>query len=887
MATCATVRGKKQDEIIDRWYDSKMITSATQGDSKFFKKMYFSLTGEDFDYGVLPTMRKLTKLNNHINSFEKDLGKNIGGFAKWFYLPQEIVKNNPIASNAFDGFKVAHDYFRGNKEKYDNSIVDIAKGLQNIVKLMAISKNEKTPSIKKAAVKLEKMYKEYYTLNSKGETHEAQAVWDKIEELGTGEEAQIQFKVFEGADALFRNEKLLTTDPKKYGKYEQVLKTWKTVRPHLFKTLNNGLDTYIKSLERLDNRKVYGHMIDSLTKLKDNLKPKKYYFPTDVIEIFPTLAKVQEMVYDKDIDVSKLKDRGDVDNMNILIDNAVDKILRSVDLPGNLKQTEGGMPSARYSKNIIGVLDNYVRNVTRFNYQARSTEALTKAIQGLSKLTGDDSKMAGTSKFLIDYLFDTHSSMMGMHIKNNAWRHAVRGITSWEFISKLGFNFRGALRNATQSIQNFVYFGGKGMYDAFSYLKQFELNEAVNKEMQKHGVFFTDARELANSIGLFPDIEVSTIDGKDIPTFKFHSTTNKFLRGLEKVASISGKPMQVVENKVNRQNTFKIAFGLHHSKLKNNIGFIEGSIREKNKGNRDKFQSDEEYQNFIQKQINDEIVSRSGRFASEMVRELHYEYAPFAKPKVLRTAAGSILGQFQTYSINFFNYNRKIAKKGFGDLSAGEYWGEDAWRMYRMGMVYTTINGVLSPIFNTDISRLVQFDTYDRVRQWYDMIMGDQEAKDRAFFGKGPVIGTLGGPFISDLTTLGGLAGMYELFSAPGERTMAGYLAGYQDFSEASGYDKAFEFTRMLNTSLARAAFVHTPNIWNGQSVGSAFAIEAGLFPSKEMKEKKAAAVEKVQDWGIPLPTPKYAVAKTKKRKKYDDKTKAVMQSLGRLSNIA
>ena len=49
----------------------------------------------------------------------------------------------------------------------------------------------------------------------------------------------------------------------------------------------------------------------------------------------------------------------------------------------------------------------------------------------------------------------------------------------------------------------------------------------------------------------------------------------------------------------------------------------------------------------------------------------------------------------------------------------------------------------------------------------------------------------------------------------------------------------------------------------------------------------KAAAIETIQDWGIPLPTPRYAEAKTKKRKKYDDKTKAVMQSLGRLSNIA
>ena len=39
----------------------------------------------------------------------------------------------------------------------------------------------------------------------------------------------------------------------------------------------------------------------------------------------------------------------------------------------------------------------------------------------------------------------------------------------------------------------------------------------------------------------------------------------------------------------------------------------------------------------------------------------------------------------------------------------------------------------------------------------------DPERRKDAFFGKGPIIGTAGGPTISDLITIGNLSGLYEL----------------------------------------------------------------------------------------------------------------------------
>ena len=162
MATCVSDRVEKQKELVESWFDDPLIKAATKGDGKFLKKMFYTITGEDFDYGALPSMRKLKKLDKHMKRFSNRLTKQTGPFAQFFYLPEEVLKNNPIAQEAFNGFKISHDYFRGNKEKYDKTLTDIAKSLQRIAQETAIAKEEGSPNIKKATKELDKRYRTYY-----------------------------------------------------------------------------------------------------------------------------------------------------------------------------------------------------------------------------------------------------------------------------------------------------------------------------------------------------------------------------------------------------------------------------------------------------------------------------------------------------------------------------------------------------------------------------------------------------------------------------------------------------------------------------------------------------------------------------------------------------
>ena len=57
----AAFRTKKLVEAYDKWANSKVINSKTQGDKKYFRSFYEEVTKKDLDYGSLPTMKEIKK----------------------------------------------------------------------------------------------------------------------------------------------------------------------------------------------------------------------------------------------------------------------------------------------------------------------------------------------------------------------------------------------------------------------------------------------------------------------------------------------------------------------------------------------------------------------------------------------------------------------------------------------------------------------------------------------------------------------------------------------------------------------------------------------------------------------------------------------------------
>ena len=850
---------KKVDKTIDKWFGDPLTRKLTSGTGAEYKKMFRVATGQDFDLGETPSERSIDRLDRRIDTFQNRLKKKVPGkIAELFYLPEEFLKGNPIARRTFDQLVINHNYYRGEKDKFNASLVKIAKSLSEISKEMAIMDETKAPNLKKARQELQRRYNEYTRMAEEGMTDQAAAAEaekyydDNLSDLGKKD----QFRVFEMADDVLRNPELMT-DPKTYSKYsrfESILYEWQQIRPELYNSLKNSLGRYISVLKKQNNSKSYENVIENLEKLNNELEPAENYFPTTLLNIFPTVSAITDSIYES-------KDTGAVsmDQLNTYVDNMVRNVIDKVPISHHVKR-QVSEPTDRRNKNVIGVLDTYVRDVTRFNYLVSTSSTLIDGVQKLRDMSNEE--IADTTQVYIDYLNDTHGTMLGYNIKSPAYRALARGITSWEFISKLGLNLRSAMRNATQSLQNFVYFGAKGWYEAEQYLKSTPVNKALTSEMQRHGVWFEESREMASAIGLFPETEISVVNGEEVMTWKTDTAGEQFLSGLESVARVTGKPMSWVENNINRNLTFRIAFAERHKQLHHKGDEIKRFIQE----HPDYF-SDTVYGKEIDKKVLKHIDMEAGRFAAEMVKELHYEYSPFAKPKVLRSAKGAVLGQFATYSINFFNYQRKIAKAGGQDILAGDWGSPEAYRLYRLGMMNLFISGVLNTVTNSDFTNLIQNDTFDRASQFIDMASGDKEKQRRAFFGKGPVIGTLGGPFIADMVTMGNVFGFYDMFTnfEHGDPGILGYLSGYHDYAGSRKDQKVFDVARTINSEIARQLFVVAPRLYNGAGFGQLVALETGIYPSRALKERKVnvvKALRKLPAVGKYIPLPAYSAKK-------------------------
>ena len=874
-ASCDPKILKLNDEIVDKWFKKDGIIMLNVGEKdagKYFRQVYEAVTDQSYDSGDAPTYQKMKHFRNRVNRIEKDFNKKTGKIAKLFYLSEEVLKRNYHANKTFDEFKREHDFFQGRRDTYQQTMNTIIHMLGEHAKAEGYMKKAGFKNVNKAHKALQKRYNRYQELMMEGDWGAVEDYYNThLRDLGKEE----QFKIFEIADELFRFPDLIKStkegDRARYAPFNDIVVQWRKIAEPLFKDLNNGMHAYIGALKeanKLTGDK-YAGVLKGLQKIQSEMKAQPNYFPIEALNIIPTMKVVQESIYDR----AKSKDV-DYDKLSNYIDNIADIVTEQLRLSKHTHSAESGGKNIRRSIDVIGTMDNYIRNVTMFNFAGNTTKSLLKGIRNLKNFEGKEGEEQ--AKFYSTYLFDTHASLLGLDINSSFGKSLVRGVTSWEFMSKLGLNLRSAARNATQSLQNLVYFGVGGTYDAFKYL-QGGLGEVAVKEAQKYGVYFASARELTNTLGLFPEVVKVNKNGKEHLTYRYDTVSQKFTQGLEELARKSGTPMRIVENKVNRQATFKIAFALHHRYLNNNRGMMEDQVKRAIDRKETELKKDETIQDAVERVL----VAKSSKFASNAVRELHYEYSPFAKPEIMRGPAGSILFQFMTYGVNFYKYQHKIAREAKDSVMAGDWNSKESWRLYRLGTLYAFLNGVLSPLTNTDVGNLVQHDTYERAKNFVDALSGDK----KAYFGKGPLIGTAGGPFVADMVTLGNVFGFYDLLSngEMSERNPWGYLAGYEDYASKRSNEKLFDVVRTLNTQIGRSLFMTAPRMWNGASIGTLIGLESGLHKDKVQMDKKMDYIYPlVKPLGVKKP--KYAKTKPKKTKK---QINPVIQSLESLSKSA
>ena len=226
----------------------------------------------------------------------------------------------------------------------------------------------------------------------------------------------------------------------------------------------------------------------------------------------------------------------------------------------------------------------------------------------------------------------------------------------------------------------------------------------------------------------------------------------------------------------------------------------------------------------------------------------HFDYAEYARSKWTRNPVGKFMLQFQHYSFEFFERNLKIMREAKHDVLSGNIKpGQDAqgmFKAYNMAKAYFLAPVLAAAITGMDFDNLIEHDTAERMKQLAVAFTGDEEEIKEAFYGKGPVIATFGGPITSDLIDIGVMMDFINL----DEDGLLAKISGMEKYDPNTRSSKTSQALRILNTAAGRAYERHLPQLLKGR-LGWALQQEFGLYPTAEARKRQKAvrqATEKI-----------------------------------------
>ena len=613
----------------------------------------------------------------------------------------------------------------------------------------------------------------------------------------------------------------------------------------MYYTLRNGVNKRIDSvIERL---KYLGKLDPNdeaaLNQVKKSMREK--YSPDYEEGFFPHYVRDLNAPF-----MNKLMES--FDNLQLASNNhgkekgkTVREIVKEMNLSINshakpqIKNRETGKFGYDYSRNFFNSVDNYVTDVNRFNYISFMDGYMLDALTSVERIYKSDGAAKGYAQNLVDYVTDMHRATNGdpnISPKTRAWMRSVLG---FEFISKLGVNPRAAARNWFQRLLDYVTWGPVQVKNSKDYLKTIAFGKGditgenyIDNVLKKNGLLFEEVSpeylesQLKAPASPFKLIEWNDESGKFQAVKK--SRIEKVADGISTVAGKSSWLHRKAENS-NRKHTFRIGYAQLHKWL--NTSEYRAKLAEEGKS---------------ESQVDAAVRRAAENYAIRMVIMNHFDYSDYAKSPALRSKVGRFLGQFQHYTFEFFERNQKILRESKYDVLSGKLLpGKDAQGLaqaYRMSFAYFLAPVLASVYTGVDWSNIVEHDTAQRLKQWSTLLLGDEEQVQEAFYGKGPLISTFGGPITSDILEIGQMLDLVNL-DEPSILTLVTGLEQYDPYASSSDVTKKI---RILNTFAGRAWERHIPQLKKGR-IGWAVQQEFGLYPTAESRkaQKRVAKLRK------------------------------------------
>ena len=494
-----------------------------------------------------------------------------------------------------------------------------------------------------------------------------------------------------------------------------------------------------------------------------------------------------------------------------------------------------------YSRNFFDVVKGYIDDINHFNTSAFLEEAFMDARLDVLKMYRDGDK--GPTQYMTnvsDFIADMHKAANGDTKMSESAQLAMKTLLAFEFTSKLGWNVRGAARNTTQRALDYIRFGFTKSIAAVNYFDSIKGEGGVreaDKILDEAGFLFKEITPelLESGIKEKPSMFKSRyMDEDGNIQYKEEHFGHKIAEGMSWVSKKSSVLHRAAEN-WNRKHTFKVAYGSLHKILMESSEFRSQVANKKQ---------------YLETRAN-EIATN---YAKNMVLANHFDYADYAKSKLMRGDIKSLgkygnitrfMFQFQHYGMEFLERNTSIYKEASADIRSGASFGEmqGVHQAMKMGMAYGLAPLIAYIVMGLDVDNLVEHDTAKRISQWGTLFSNDPEKINEAFYGKGPIISTFGGPLLGDMIDLGMSIGM---INETEPEAWHEYLYAVQGYKYDDDLTHTGSRTKMLNNLISMSAFGkraynrHIPMLFENERNPLKNAIDVGfnelsLYPTSKI----------------------------------------------------
>ena len=848
-----------------------------------FKRYFKQVTGKNISRQDkhIPSVEELKRIYRYVNKGIRDLEKGkLSSFERSMWLSEELVKRSPELSSWYGREGGIQGDFRAKTTQNNNSLHQIA------TKIRTLSGENGFLASAKGNILRTKAEKHIAELENNIKSASRNEDWSTRDALMKELDGYLK----EGEGLVLKQLHNAITDHRTVKNapplVREAARIWRAeMKPNLDKSILNGVDAYYWAHQnlkgKLHNHKNFNSSLEKIKiirqRVQDYIKSDKTKndFPVRMLDIVPTLGKVNELYNSREVEGAYKQ----ADNLlNDLVKNTVNMDLS---VASSLFKTSEGKTTE--SMNILPILDAYTRSVSRFEMVGRSTQNMLQSIQKLLKKKGSDELVAQEIESYIDYIKDSYVDVAGTK-EADAAHEMIRTLTNLQAVFKLGLpNIKSPAKNVTQSFQHFVWWGYKGMKDTRTAMADPKMNMRITEWLKDNNILFQNLGETYEGVKADKVYdEASGLWHEKIDV----SLAEKTQRSLERMTEKSLWGMTKVENSWNRRSSTE-----HGYVEKGNLDSADSSlpfqyqqwILKRAKSNRvtelrgedkkSKFpfnrkkQTYEEWSKDVMEALNNQKTHEiwagegkvsdyeyyyekfrrksAGRWADERTKFIHFDYSRLAKPGAMKTKGGALVGQFRTWFINNMNYQRKIFLEGKDDVMAGMYGGENAWRLYRMGMMNVMALGVLSPLFNVNLGAIIDNNSW-----WDTATMGwnvasaagehitegdvDPETRDAILAGtySNGIVPHLLGVHAGDTLKIGSMIG----FERMNQEDTLSYLFGYDAWADLTGDEKTKELALSLHTGIGRTFTKHIPSVLTGASPGQILDNEMGWRPTKFQK---------------------------------------------------